>query len=197
MKGIIKLAALALLVATTATAGSGYAGNRFLLLIPTDLFPVENDSSAGGEEAKPATAPGVLGASFAISIFDRNIVDGFADAWKHTGNGKYNTEAVILILRMADGSFSAKQQGYTNEYKQFTFAWHPATVAIVHTHPNGVDPEPQYEDIKVSDKYRVPIFTLTSRGMFVYDPYSKKVSRVQDGLDWLKHSKWAGEISLK
>jgi hypothetical protein len=50
------------------------------------------------------------------------------------------------------------------------FAGIPATVGIVHTHPNSSSAKPQDEDIIVANKFRVPIFTITNRGMFVYDP---------------------------
>src|SRR5436190_13638261 len=92
---------------------------------------------------------------------------------------------------MADGTFSARDMGATNEYKQFTFPWHPATIAIVHTHPNKSDPQPCGVDLAAADKYRVPIFTITSRGMFVYDPDTKKISKVMNNLDWLDQSRWS------
>ncbi len=80
--------------------------------------------------------------------------------------------------------------GATNENRQFTFSWHPATIAIVHTHPNASDPKPQDEDIAVADRHHVPIFTITSRGMYVYDPGTRKLSKVMSNLDWLEVSNW-------
>jgi hypothetical protein len=91
---------------------------------------------------------------------------------------------------MAGGGFSGREMGATNEHKQFTFRWHPATIAIVHTHPNTSDPKPQDEDIAVADKHKVPIFTITNRGMYVYDPATKTRSKVMRDLDWLDISNW-------
>jgi hypothetical protein len=91
---------------------------------------------------------------------------------------------------MAGGRYISREMGATNEHKRFTFRWHPATIAIVHTHPNTSDPRPQKEDMLVADKYQVPIFTITSRGMYVYDPLSRKVSKVMSNLDWLDISNW-------
>lgn len=34
------------------------------------------------------------------------------------------------------------------------------------------------------------VFTITQRGMYVYDPDSKKISTVKDGPDWLESAKW-------
>ncbi|MEK6300714.1 MAG: hypothetical protein AABO41_08340 [Acidobacteriota bacterium] len=129
-------------------------------------------------------------ARFVISTIDRPMIEEFGQAWQRAGAGTVTTESVVLILRMARGGYSARSMGISNEYKSFTFPWHPATVAIVHTHPNDSSPRPQKQDIKVADKYRVPIFTLTNRGMFVYDPATRTTSKVKDGLDWLDPSKW-------
>ena len=89
-----------------------------------------------------------------------------------------------------DGSYSARLPNPTNEYKSFTFAWHPATIAIVHTHPNGSPPRPEDGDITAADRYKVPIFTLTMQGMFVYDPATRKITRILHGLLWREDAAW-------
>jgi hypothetical protein len=129
-------------------------------------------------------------AEFVISKFDKPMVDSFSAAWRRVGNGTLPEESVVLILRMANGGYSARDLGSTHEHKQFTFRWHPATIAIVHTHPNSSSPKPQDEDLAVANKYNVPIFTITSRGMYVYDPTTKKITRVVENLDWLEVSKF-------
>ena len=135
--------------------------------------------------------------SFVISRFDRKMIKEFNRAWIRAGDGTAANESVVLILRMGGGRYGARSLGTTNQIRAFTFSWHPATVAIVHTHPNGTDPRPQGEDIKVADKYGVPIFTITSRGMFVYDPGTKSTSLVKRDLDWLDPSKWTSELARK
>ena len=174
-----------------------YTGTLYLLLILPDIKRITPAPSAERVEANPSAASITAGARFAISIFNGKIIEEFSRAWRRAGTGVSPTEAVVLILRMADGSFSAKSQGYTNEYKKFTFPWHPATVAVVHTHPNGSDPKPQHDDMTLADKYKVPVFTITNRGMYVYDPFTKKTHQVQEGLDWRDASKWEREIALK
>lgn len=136
-------------------------------------------------------------ADFVISTFDKPIVDSFSTAWRRVGNGTLSEESVVLILQMANGGYSARDLGQTHEHKQFTFRWHPATIAIVHTHPNSSSPKPQEEDLLVADKYRVPIFTITSRGMYVYDPTTRKITKLMDNLDWLEMSKWKKGIIAK
>jgi len=64
-------------------------------------------------------------------------------------------------------------------------------IAVVHTHPNGVDPKPAGDDLRLADRFGVPVFTITQRGMYVYDPDTKKVSLVKAGLEWLESAKWS------
>jgi hypothetical protein len=154
------------------------------------------DAAAAATAHSKATF--VLGsADYAISKVDRGIVKAFEKAWERSGNGTSSLEGVVLILQMADGSFAGRDMGATNEYKRFTMAWHPAAIAIVHTHPNSSDPKPCSEDIIAADKRGVPIFTITSRGMYVYDPSTKKISKVMNDLDWLDQSKWSNALFVK
>ena len=129
-------------------------------------------------------------ADFVMSTFDSKTVEAFGVAWRRSGNGSSPREGVVLILQMAGGGFAGREMGSTNEHKKFTFKWHPATVAIVHTHPNTSDPRPQQDDMLVAEKYQVPVFTITSRGMYVYEPRTKKISKVMDNLDWVDFANW-------
>jgi len=119
------------------------------------------------------------------------VVKEFQNAWRMAGSGAKEIEAVVLIFKMADGSYRADSLGTTNERQQSTFPWNPAAITIVHTHPNACSARPAWADKDIADKYHVPILTITSRGMFMYDPETKQVSKVQDGLDWLQLDKWA------
>lgn len=146
------------------------------------------DAIAAARTRTPTAA--LSGADYAISKFDREIVKAFDKAWQRSGDGMSSFEGVVLILRMADGSFSGRDMGATNEYRRFTFAWHPAAIAIVHTHPNSADPKPCGDDIVSADKHGIPVFTITNRGMYVYDPGTRAISKVMNDLDWLDQSKW-------
>jgi hypothetical protein len=95
---------------------------------------------------------------------------------------------------MEDGSYRGKTLGSTGEYQKITFRWTPAAVAIVHTHPNAHDPRPSEQDQQVAKRYDVPIFTITIRGMYVYDPATRITGKVLDGLDWLDLHKWTQEV---
>jgi hypothetical protein len=120
-----------------------------------------------------------------------DVIREFGKAWQAVHYGKADTERAILLFRKADGSLSAESLGYTNEFNSFTFKWNPAAIAIVHTHRNKEGAEPAPADKEVANRLGVPIFTITSRGMYVYDPENREVIKVQDGLDWLDASKWS------
>jgi hypothetical protein len=164
------------------------------------ITPSLSAALADAIEASRATANNSAfvrgGVGFVVSIVDKQMVDAFTKAWRRSLNGTTSLEGVVLIQRMSDG-YRAKEMGPSNEHKQFTFRWHPATIAIVHTHPNSSNPKPQDEDLLVADKYHVPIFTITSRGAYVYDPITRKISKLMDNLDWLEVSNWTRGLFAK
>lgn len=180
MKRVALLAVLALCLAPAPAPAFPF----FTLL---RILPHPPDPEAERVARPPRPASGV---DFVLSTFDKPIIGKFREAWQRSGNGTTPRESVILILRMADGSYSARLPNPTNQYKSFTFSWHPATVAIVHTHPNNSPPRPEDDDIKSADKFNVPVFTLTVQGMFVYNPATRQTSKVLDGLTWQEDAAW-------
>lgn len=125
-----------------------------------------------------------------ISKIDESVVNEFKKAWLLSGSGFAKTEALVLLYERRDGSILARSQPKSGEYKQFTFRWTADIIAVVHTHAKDDVPEPVGQDLQVADRFGIPVFTITQFGMYVYDPDTKKTSRVQQGLDWLKSTKW-------
>jgi hypothetical protein len=124
------------------------------------------------------------------------ILGEFSKAWRASELGHSNRESAMLLFLMSDGSILAKPQDGTHERDSARFNWHPSARAIVHTHPNLGDPKPSNEDRRVAHRLQVPIFTLTIRGMYVYDPQVKKTCKLHNGLDWLEQSKWSRNLRL-
>lgn len=125
-----------------------------------------------------------------ISKIDVAVTKEFQEAWRLSRNGSDGSEGLVLVYPTRDGSILARSQGKSSEPRHFTFAWAANIIAVVHTHPNDVDPRPVGEDLRLADRFGVPVFTITRRGMYVYDPDSKKIDLVQEGLDWLNSINW-------
>ena len=134
---------------------------------------------------------------FELSRINNDIVKEFEKAWTISNNGTSGKEGLVLIFQGFDGAYMARVQRKTNELRQVTFTWAPNAIAVVHTHPNRNDPKPSNDDMRLADRFKVPMVTITIQGMFVYDPATKKTTRVLDGLDWLDSSKWARQAESK
>jgi hypothetical protein len=107
------------------------------------------------------------------------------------GSGTSDYEEVVLIERRADGTLRTRLVPVEDGRRIATFNWNPNIVAIFHTHPNAAQAKPTMVDRMVADKFQVPIYTLSSRGLWRYNPATRKVKRVMRGLDWLEPEAWA------
>src|SRR5260370_3312069 len=140
MKRIVQLFVSALVLTVSAPAASSFNITASLSRALADAVEASR--------THPNLTP-IRGSDYAISTFNDGVVAAFAKAWRRSGNGTTGVEGVVLVLRMANGSYSARDMGSTNEQRKFTFRWHPATIAIVHTHPNASDPKPHDADLTV------------------------------------------------
>ena len=134
--------------------------------------------------------------NFILSKMDEGIRQAFQKAWQISGGGIADVEGVVLLYRQRDGSLRATPLGRTNERLQSTFQWNYAILAIVHTHPNHHDPRPGGEDSRIADRFDVPVFTITSRGMFVYNPRTRKIAKVFNGMEWHNPARQTWEATL-
>jgi hypothetical protein len=146
------------------------------------------DSRLAVERA--GAAPSESQHAFDLSSVTGDMIAKFSEAWIACRSGVGRVEAVVLILRDSNGSFNAELLPPSNEYMKFTFVWNHNTVAVAHTHPKSGSARPVPADIQLADRFDIPMFTLTLKGMYMYDPKTKKTSVVHDGLDWLRPSKW-------
>jgi hypothetical protein len=133
---------------------------------------------------------------FLLSEIDENLIKEFNGAWQQCVLGSKDLEAVVLLLREPKGSVRAVSAGRSTQSYAFTFKWNPGIIAVFHTHPNNRNPKPQPQDIEIARRFNVPIFTLTSRGMYSYDPVTDRVTRIKSGTDWLESSSWLTKEQL-
>ena len=165
---------------------------RIVCAIALSITAVSSAYAQTGQQDRPSTGregdPDRKPPAFELVRVDKKLVDQFQKAWLLARNGTSSREAVVLVFRSTDGRYTGRTLPITNEGLQLTFTWDPAAIAIVHTHPNRCDPAPAKADRQLSDRLGVPIITITRSGMFVYDPATRKTSKVQNGLDWLNSS---------
>ena len=156
---------------------------------------LDRTCTGGGMAGTNASADAVIPDFEFLTNTSERLQKEFGKAWRVSGAGINGFEGVVLIFRRPDGTYTGKSLGRTNEYHKFSFTWIYNAVAIVHTHPNNCDPRPGEQDKRVADKYCVPNFTITIRGMYVYDPATKQISKVLNGLDWLNLSGYPDELT--
>ena len=146
----------------------------------------------GGASALAQTTSRSYGekTAFIISKIDAAVAKEFQEAWHLSRNGSDGFEGLVLLYLSTDGSILARSQGKSSEQNKFTFGWTSNIIGVVHTHPNDVDPRPAGLDLRLADKFGVPVFTITQLGMYVYDPEIRETRMVQDGLDWLDSANW-------
>src|SRR5262245_9547047 len=133
---------------------------------------------------------------FVLTDIDEKLIKEFNGAWQQCVLGSKDVEAVVLLLRAPDGSVRAISAGHSTQAYAFTFKWNPDIIAIFHTHPNNRDPQPHPQDIQIARRFDVPVFTLTSRGMYRYDPVTDRIARIKRGTEWLESSSWSTNSNL-
>jgi len=122
---------------------------------------------------------------FILANLTEGVKQEFEKAWDISVRGASTAEGLVLIYRKPDRSLLAVAQGRTSESRRVSFKWTSSVIAIVHTHPNRDSPRPSDHDVELSNRFQIPVFTITNRGMFVYDPSTGKISRVMNSLTWL------------
>jgi len=126
-----------------------------------------------------------------LNKVDEDLVNQFRKAWAISKAGCDSREGLVMVFLMRGGRYMGRLVGATNEFAEVTFKWDPASIALVHTHPNGINARPSSIDELAAEKLGIPIFTITNRGMYVYNPTTMRTTRVMNDLDWLEPSKWA------
>ncbi len=169
------------------------------LLLLWSGFAQSQTTTAAGEArvlaaSEARTRPDSIEIIFSQRI-NEQVLREMQNAWLVAGGGTARNEIVILLFKETDGSLRAETQNYTNHPKGASFVWKRSAIAIVHTHPNFCDPKPSEVDKETADRLHVPIFTLTSRGMYVYDPASEKTVELKKSLVWLDARNWSIEKS--
>jgi hypothetical protein len=167
-----------------------------LSILASTSLAIALASSVGEGLAKTKASSYKTMTATIVSRINEAVVTEFRKAWRISGGGSGEIEGAVLLYQTADGAISARSLGQTNQRRRFTIVCDRDVIAIVHTHPNRSSAQPEGGDLEIADHLRIPVFTITNRGMYVYDPGSRKISRVQDGLNWLDSTKWMRDATL-
>lgn len=106
-------------------------------------------------------------------------------AWQESANGTNGREAGFQILRN-NGQLGFIKHAYDNQNKRISWLPGPGIIAEFHVHPNASIPQPSQNDRSLADKHKFDIYTGSRQGLYKYDWRTRSISKVLDGLDWLK-----------
>ena len=120
------------------------------------------------------------------ALDDPLVLSAMKRAWMQSGAGTTGVEATFRL----DGSPSDYQivaARRTNQIRNQNVPIIPGTTfAVFHIHPLGTEPDPSPNDVRVADKYGFRIYTMHHRGLYEYDPVTRKTTKLLHGLRWLK-----------
>jgi hypothetical protein len=131
---------------------------------------------------------------FALNRINAGMVARMREAWELAGRGSSNREAAVLIVDRGEGTYDAVLAQDPEGYRSMRMMVPAGSVAIFHTHPNFTGSEPSPQDRLNSDLLGIPNFTLTDRGVWIYDPHTQRTSRVMYRLSWLDPKNWSREF---
>jgi len=130
-------------------------------------------------------------APFDLRRVNDDVVDALRKAWELAEYGRSAKEAGVVIVEEPNGRYSARVQSSNDLRFQVRLDILPGTVAVFHTHPNSSGYEPSVVDRKNADQLQIPTFTMTDRGLWGYNPKTRKISQVFPFRSWLEHRNWA------
>lgn len=126
---------------------------------------------------------------------EQTLSEQLRRAWLAVERGHASREAAVLIVAGEQGGWRAVPVLDQAGFQSIRLEIPPRTVAILHTHPNSTSGEPSPADRRNSDLLGIPNFTLTDRGVWRYDPRTRRSERVMYKLSWLEHGSWEGFLS--
>lgn len=118
---------------------------------------------------------------------DLDVIKASERAWMSSQNGTARFESGFAVTQQQGGPMSIVKLPHTNEEDRITFTVPRFSIAIFHTHRNVRAAPPSPADITLADKYSIPVYTLTNRGLWKYPPGGPKPTKpLRPNQDWLK-----------
>jgi hypothetical protein len=123
-----------------------------------------------------------------LNVKNCQIMTQFYEIWNESNFGREpnREERAVWIKQNDDGKYEFVKWGMAIERQEIT--WHGVIpekiVAIAHTHPQKVDPRPSKEDGLVAERLKVPVYTISRKG--IWKVTTQKTIVQEAGLKWYK-----------
>jgi hypothetical protein len=102
--------------------------------------------------------------------------------WSQTENGNAKREAAFIVENSGRVvMFPSDDTVASNHIKINT-----DTLAVFHVHPSTIAPTPSEHDMAVANTYGILMYAVHLKGLYEYDPATKKTTQVERDLDWSK-----------
>ena len=120
-------------------------------------------------------------------VNEPRVQQGMKDAWMKAQNGEAaGGEEAGFFINGSPSAYSIVPHQQTNQTMAITTSIQPNASAEIHVHPNHGIAEPSDNDRKVADHHKIPVYTLSNRGVYKYDPTTKTTSRLGDLKEFVK-----------
>lgn len=126
---------------------------------------------------------------------NKDVIDAMKKIWAQSSNGGSGAEAAF-VLNGSEDQYQIVNQGFTNQRNHMTMRIQSDTFAIFHVHPNNSNWKPSTPgnnsenngkgDTGVADEQGVDMYVVSKDGLGFYDPSTKEITKVRNGLDWTK-----------
>jgi proteasome lid subunit RPN8/RPN11 len=122
--------------------------------------------------------------STSCDLVQRQMVPMFADLFRASRVAAKETERAMFLTRDGSGALDAQLWPATYERRKASFHGPipPNTVAIAHTHPQGM-PEPSQHDIDEAERTGLPIYVVTRTSIARVDP-DRHTEELVSKKDW-------------
>jgi hypothetical protein len=130
--------------------------------------------------------------SLKMTVRDARVIFALKAAWTSAQNGTKGIEASFRL----DGTpsdYVVVSLPSSNEFMNQRIRIVPGkTFAVFHVHPQQGEAVPSQQDKTVADKYRLKVVTIHFKGLYEYDPVTRKTTKLGESLEWTKASKVSG-----
>lgn len=118
---------------------------------------------------------------------DPRMIGFFSDVVTRAGLANHSSESAAFLVLDTRGDVQCLAWPATNEYQRDTFTGQIpfGTVAIVHTHPAGLDRLPTPFDEDKARELHLPIIVVTRTDIAMFDPASDKTTLLVNNHQWV------------